>query len=41
MKNTGCVMLLFVMGFLLFHANCAYSAEPTKIQVGEKVNVDF
>lgn len=41
MKKFGCIMSLFVMGFLLFHANCAYSAEPTKIKVGEKVNVDF
>lgn len=41
MKNIGCIMLLLVMGFFLFHANCTYSAEPTRIQVGEKVNVDF
>ena len=41
MKNIGCIMRLFVAGFLLFQANCVNSAEPTKIQVGEKVNVDF
>lgn len=41
MKNIGCIMRLFVVGFLLFQANCVNSAEPTKIQVGEKVNVDF
>lgn len=41
MKNINCIILLFVTGFLLFRANCAYSVEPTKIQVGENVDVDF
>lgn len=41
MKNFGYIVRLFVMGFVLFQANCVYSAEPTKIQVGETVNVDF
>jgi|GEM_PF-2707785 hypothetical protein len=41
MKDFGYIVRLFVMGFVLFQANCVYSAEPTKIQVGEKVNVDF
>lgn len=41
MKNIGCIMRLFVVGYLLFQANCVNSAELTKIKIGEKVNVDF
>lgn len=41
MKKINCIILLLVTGLLLFRANCAYSVGPTKIQVGEKVDVDF
>lgn len=35
MKNIGCIMRLFVVGYLLFQANCVNSAELTKIKIGE------